>query len=437
MDLFSDHLSTRIEKISNLIHKWKKDCLIIESGQLIYHFQDDQFYPFKEYPYFRYLCPAKGSGHFLFIKPGEKPLLYYYKPADFWHDHEDPSQNWWSQYFQIETYGSMDELPSFFSRHNKNSLIIGDRTNISRDKDLLKLQDIEANQLPQLHWLRSQKTPYEIHCLERANEIAAKGHKAAREAFFSGLSEKQISFKYQQACQQMSPELPYSPIIALNEKPSVLHYHGSRDEKPTHSFLIDAGATFEGYGSDITRTYSYTPDKPFFGELIEKVDVLQKKLCALVKPKTDYIDLHSLYCKELCQLLVNTEILKGISSDDAYDLNLFECFFPHGLGHPLGIQVHDVAGKQLDEMGQLAQSNKKFPFLRTLRTIQANDVLTIEPGLYFIPMLLDKKRNDKDHKTYFNWTLIESLIPYGGIRIEDNVQAKESNPYNITRKFLP
>ena len=125
-----------------------------------------------------------------------------------------------------------------------------------------------------------------------------------------------------------------------------------------------------------------------------------------------------------------------MTADEAFEKKLTHPFFPHGIGHHLGIQVHDVAGKQSDPQGTPAPPPEEHPFLRNTRTIEPGHVLTIEPGLYFIPMLLRPLRAG-EHAERLDWTLIDALTPLGGIRIEDNVLVTETGHRNLTREHLP
>jgi Xaa-Pro dipeptidase len=107
-------------------------------------------------------------------------------------------------------------------------------------------------------------------------------------------------------------------------------------------------------------------------------------------------------------------------------------FFPHGLGHLLGLQVHDVGGRLANRDGELAPPPAAWPGLRNTRTLDAGAVVTIEPGLYFIPALLESAR-DGAAASAINWSLIKELMPFGGIRIEDNVLATTDGADNLTR----
>jgi Xaa-Pro dipeptidase len=108
-------------------------------------------------------------------------------------------------------------------------------------------------------------------------------------------------------------------------------------------------------------------------------------------------------------------------------------FMPHGVGHLLGIQVHDAGGHLANEEGEVRQPPAEFPFLRNTRPMEQGMVFTVEPGLYFIPVLLNPERNSVTGK-FLNWNLIDELLPLGGIRIEDNVLVEETKVINLTRQ---
>jgi Xaa-Pro dipeptidase len=129
----------------------------------------------------------------------------------------------------------------------------------------------------------------------------------------------------------------------------------------------------------------------------------------------------------LCQ----AGILKA-DPEEALKKGLTRPFFPHGLGHHLGIQVHDVGGKLASPNGTLKPPPDAYPALRNTRVLEIGHLITIEPGLYFIPMLLKPYRGG-DHSKTFDWKMIDELASLGGIRIEDNVLVSENGPKNITR----
>jgi Xaa-Pro dipeptidase len=157
----------------------------------------------------------------------------------------------------------------------------------------------------------------------------------------------------------------------------------------------------------------------------------QDALIAQVEPGASYVELQSAMHRSLAQILADTKLIT-CSPEEAFDRQLTVPFCPHGLGHLLGIQVHDVGGQQLDIEGQIAPPPEPYASLRLTRPLAEDMVITVEPGLYFIPMLLAAKRAEN---APINWLAIDSLTPFGGIRIEDNVRilTKGSGVENLTR----
>jgi Xaa-Pro dipeptidase len=285
--------------------------------------------------------------------------------------------------------------------------------------------------LHQLHYDRAVKTPYELECMRRASDLAVRGHVAARDAFVAGASEFETHLAYCGAVGQRDEDLPYGNIIAFNESAAVLHYqHLDRHAGgPRRSFLIDAGAQFRGYAADITRTYAAEDGE--FASLVTGMDALQLRLCAAVTNGTDYRDIHLLAHREIAGLMRDAGIV-GCGPDEALATGVSSVFFPHGIGHLLGLQVHDVAGLAGDPSGAEIPRPAGHPFLRLTRQLEPGFVVTIEPGLYFIDLLLDAARAG-GHGGRINWDAVERLRPYGGIRVEDDVVCTSGAPENLTR----
>jgi Xaa-Pro dipeptidase len=195
--------------------------------------------------------------------------------------------------------------------------------------------------------------------------------------------------------------------------------------------LIDAGCQVDGYASDITRTYSFEDNE--FAQMIQAVEKMQIEMGKLATVGNSYIDLHQQAHLMLAQILIDFDIIT-CDVETAHDTGLSNVFFPHGLGHYLGLQVHDIGGHQSDEEGNILSPPDLHPFLRLTRTLQENNVLTIEPGIYFIDMLLEKAKVDSQKTGKFiNWSRVADFKPYGGIRIEDNIVVKNEHSINLTR----
>jgi Xaa-Pro dipeptidase len=267
--------------------------------------------------------------------------------------------------------------------------------------------------------------------MRRASELAARGHRAAERAFRERASEYQAHMQYLLACAQREEEMPYNNIVAYNENASVLHYQhlARRTPERLRSFLLDAGAQHRGYAADITRTYAAEPG--LYAELVMHLDAAQLKLCTEVLAGRDYRDIHLSAHQHIGEILSELGIVK-IPGGDAALTGLTSTFFPHGIGHLLGLQVHDIGGLQASAAGGEIPRPEGHPYLRLTRKLEPGVVVTIEPGIYFIELLLRQARNDERRKL-IDWTRVEELLPCGGVRIEDNVVATQGAPLNLTR----
>ncbi|MFM8354788.1 MAG: M24 family metallopeptidase, partial [Gammaproteobacteria bacterium] len=213
------------------------------------------------------------------------------------------------------------------------------------------------------------------------------------------------------AADHTSAELPYHSIIATNAHGALLHYQHYDRVPPSvrRSFLIDAGATAYGYAADITRTYvdPTAPDGALFAALIDALDVEQQTLIDQIRPGLPYPDLHVLAHRAVARVLCDHGVLR-CSADTAFETGLTRTFLPHGLGHLLGLQTHDVGGLQADPEGTPRPPPPEYPSLRLTRTIEVDQVFTIEPGIYFIPMLLDDAAAGP-HRALLNAAALEQL----------------------------
>jgi Xaa-Pro dipeptidase len=195
--------------------------------------------------------------------------------------------------------------------------------------------------------------------------------------------------------------------------------------------LIDAGANFNGYAADITRTYAR--ENGVFADLIESMHKITQQCVNELKPGVSYVQIHSSAYHQVAALLCDAGIV-NLNANDMLETGIINTFYPHGIGHFLGLQVHDVAGHVSDDRGTPNPAPDAHPFLRNTRTIEARQVFTIEPGLYFINSLLADLKSSEQSK-YINWNIVDSLRPFGGIRIEDNVIVHRDKNENMTREL--
>ncbi|MCC5885055.1 MAG: Xaa-Pro dipeptidase [Gammaproteobacteria bacterium] len=425
--LFADHLDIQLSRYFEAMESCHHDALVIAAGAAAMHFLDDMPVSFKPNPHFRLLTPldpAEGSS--IVLRPGRQPVLLHLRPRDFWHLPPEPAAGSWTAGFEIREFSSPEAL-----QQARDDLIRGANAAAFIDP----AAPVPVSLLAHLDYGRARKTPYEIACLAQANRRAAKGHRAARDAFRAGAPEFAIHMAYLAASSQEDADLPYGNIIALNEHAAVLHYQHRQRELPPgggRSFLIDAGATERGYAADVTRTYSAEPGP--FADLISALDTAQRDLVAGMVAGMDFVELHRAAHLAVGRILIDAGIAKG-DADSLLESGVTGTFLPHGLGHLIGVQTHDVGGRLADAEGSLRPPPESFPALRLTRTLTEDVVVTIEPGLYFIPMLLEELRRSGEAGR-IDWSTVNALIPFGGIRIEDNVQVTASGSVNLTRPAL-
>jgi Xaa-Pro dipeptidase len=236
---------------------------------------------------------------------------------------------------------------------------------------------------------------------------------------------------YLTACEQREEEMPYNNIVAYNENAAVLHYqHLERSApSPLRSFLIDAGAQYRGYASDITRTYARSTGR--FADLVQAVDRAQLALCSEILAGRDYRDVHLSAHRILGDVMQQVGLTK-LPGQAALESGVTSVFFPHGIGHLLGLQVHDVGGVMGERLGHERARPKGHPYLRLTRMLEPGVVVTVEPGIYLIDSLLATAHAD-ERRAHIDWAVVEELKPYGGVRIEDNVATTANKPENMTR----
>jgi len=406
------------------------DAVVVHAGTPLISFLDDYEYAFRPNPHFLAWLPL-GHHHdsVLLIRPGERPLLWFYQPQDYWYSPPSYPESWWAEHVEVRVVADAGAWRSELPASKGGMVALGD--SLALQAAFTAEQINPQGLLTALHLERTRKTPYEIGCMRQANQQAGRAHQAAERAFREGKSEFDIHLRYLHACRQNDAALPYNSIVALNRHGAVLHYQQRERTRPADSlsFLIDAGCTVNSYAADITRSYAAQPGE--FADLIGAMDVLQQDLAALVRAGLDFKDLHLTAHLRIAEILTAAGIIR-LAAEDAVATGLSSVFFPHGLGHFIGLQTHDVAGL-IDNSGHGIARPEGHPFLRLTRVLEAGNVVTIEPGLYFIESLLNQWKKQGDAAAV-HWDAVSRLLEYGGIRIEDNVAVTASGGDNLTRQ---
>src|SRR5215470_9508238 len=334
---FGSHILAVCERTAQALASCAYTGLLVYAGSPLPVFEDDRTYPFEANAPFKVwvpLCDAPGS--FVWFAPGSPPTLIIERPEDYWHKPPSLPRGYWVPHFDVRTVADRAMARALLPSDLTRAAYIGDAFD---GLDDFRVGAINPRPLlNRLDYVRAAKTPYELVCLREANRLGALGHAAAASAFAAGASEFEIELAFLKACGLREQELPYNPIIALNAAGSVLHYQVLEKETPRerHSLLIDAGAEFAGYASDITRTYSRTDHD--FAALIVRMDRMQQSLCAGIRAGVDWRDVQ-LRAHELTAEVLREADLIRCTPAGAVGTGVTRVFLPHGIGHLLGLEV--------------------------------------------------------------------------------------------------
>ena len=419
MQSYFDHVRDLARAYGEVLARAGFDAALVHSGSLVQKTVfDDQDWPLRPTPHFQHWIPLAEADCFLLVRADRKPVLFRPRVTSFWETAPRPPAEFFFDAFDVVELDSWDKV-----RVEGRVAFVGEREDRSfglpRDAALIRALDA----------LRTKKSPYEIACLAEANRVAGRGHEAVRAAFESGeTNELRLHLLFLETTQQDDPETPYKNIVASGKNAATLHHVTYRkDASGAPSLLVDAGATHFGYCSDVTRTH--VRDSPEFAKLVASVDAMQKRLCAAIRAGDRYESLHDESHRQTSAILRELGIARELSAEAIDARGISRAFYPHGLGHSLGLQTHDVGCAPM-------KPRPENPFLRNTSVIEPGQVFTIEPGVYFIDSLLRPLREGELAK-YIDWKLVDALAPLGGVRVEDDVHVTADGIRNFTREVLP
>jgi Xaa-Pro aminopeptidase len=279
--------------------------------------------------------------------------------------------------------------------------------------------------------LRIVKDQAELRLLEKASAATAAGHEEAMRVARPGRFEYQVQADMEREFRRNGcPETGYGSIVAGGRNGAVLHYHHNHDRlRAGDLLLIDAAAEYQGYGADVTRTF---PVSGRFSsrqrDVYEAVLRAQTACIDFARAGVTSMDVQRRAEEVLAEALVDLGLLFGTVSD-LVDTRAVRVFFPHGIGHTLGLDVHDVQGGKRRRLPR-----QKSGRLRFRARLEPGFVMTIEPGLYFMPALLHDREVRKKYKGRVDFDRAETFLPLGGVRIEDDIVVRAGGPpQNLTK----
>lgn len=288
--------------------------------------------------------------------------------------------------------------------------------------------------------MRSIKEEVEIAELEKAIDLAYLMHTTGMKMAMPGVVEQEIAGTIEGIALAHGGPVSFPVILSIDGQTLHNHYHGNT-LREGRMMVIDAGCESAlHYASDITRTVpvggKFNQRQKEIYEIVLKANVDSIKA---IKPGAYYKEMHLLAAKIIASGLKDLGLMKG-NIDEAVKAGAHALFFPHGLGHMLGLDVHDMEGLGENNVGYDSTIKRSdqfgLAFLRLARKLEPGFVLTNEPGIYFIPALIDQWRGENKFTEFINYDKVETFKDFGGIRIEDDVLVTPDG-YRILGKPIP
>ncbi len=273
--------------------------------------------------------------------------------------------------------------------------------------------------------LRSIKGRQEIDEIEGAMTITAAMYQEAMAMARPGIFERDIAGRIEGLALAGGGQMAFPAIVTVHGETLHNHDHGNLLKKGD-LLLIDSGCEAEsGYATDITRTIPVSGKfSPQQKAIYETVLDMQLSAIAMIKPGASYRSIHLKACEIMVRHLKEIGLMKGDSAA-AVAAGAHALFFPHGLGHMMGLDVHDMEdlGENLVGYDEKTRRSEQFglAYLRLAKKLTPGFVLTVEPGIYFIPALIDQWHAAKKATQFINYDVVATYRKFGGIRIEDDV----------------
>ncbi|GAA5522536.1 aminopeptidase P family protein [Aliifodinibius salicampi] len=407
----------------------------VKGAELMYRYDTDYEFAFRQESNFWYLTGVDEADFHLILdlNTQEYHLFVPNRDAQYavWHGIVKSKEQYQSEYDPDHLHYD-SKLPQVLKELDAEKIYCLDEEQAEFIEEFDREVSIDLEALPDaLTHCRVFKTDWELDQLREAARVNNIAHRGVLEALEPGKYEYEMKavFDYHQIGNGLMQDA-YNGIFAAGKNSAILHYvENSRKIKDGDLFLIDAGYECNGYASDFTRTY---PASGKFSaeqaEIYEAVLEAQKQVIEAAEPDVKMEDLHVLSARVMMQGLKDANIVTG-SIDDLMENDVFALFFPHGLGHFLGLDTHDVGGYP---KGVERIERPGIKYLRMRRTLQSSMVLTIEPGLYFVPALLKPALEDEEMSKFLNASKLKNMMEFGGVRIEDNLIITDDGFENMT-----
>ncbi|MDA0747916.1 MAG: M24 family metallopeptidase, partial [bacterium] len=365
----------------------------------------DQTYPFIPHPEYLWLTGSTRWGGVLAFDP-QQGWTHFVRPVT-------PQERLWEGDPEAPEGKDVAQLSEWLNtRSNHPIVVLGSPPETIEDN-----AERTTEYRTRLDSVRRIKDAEELALLKTAVHATASGHAKARETIRPGASERLIQIELEaEMFRNGAHSMGYGTIVGAGTHAAILHFApGEQIVQPEDLVLIDAGGAVFGYTADVTRTYPATQFTPQQKDAYDLVMAMQQEAISKCHIGTEWHDVHRVAATVLARGLIDLGILNG-NVDELLDTGAIALFFPHGIGHMVGLGVRDVGGRAPGrEVGRRCCGVG----IRVDLPLEENLLMTVEPGLYFVPAILDDPQRREEFKQSVDWDALESWRSIGGIRIED------------------
>ncbi|KAH7072466.1 putative Xaa-Pro aminopeptidase [Paraphoma chrysanthemicola] len=413
----------------------KNGTIYLEAQKQKLQEDNDSEAPFRQRRYFFYLSGCELPDSYLTYEIATDKLTLFVPPVE-------PDEVIWSGLpmspkeakakYDIDECKTTKEVNPHLASETESarSTIYAIQEQVSDDITFLSYNEKEFSLLkPAIEYSRVTKSDYEIALIRKANVISTTAHVNVMKAAAKAKNECELEAVFLKSCvERNAKNQAYHSIVAAGENGATLHYvHNADTIKNQNLLLLDAGCEVDCYASDITRTFPIKGD--FTTESLAIYNIvldMQKQCIDALKAGVLWDSIHELAHKIAIKGLLDLGILKG-DAQAIFKARTSVAFFPHGLGHYLGMDTHDTGGN-----ANYADKDSMFRYLRVRGTLPARSVITVEPGIYFCRFIIEPYLKDAEQSKFIDEKVLEKYWSVGGVRIEDNILIVEGGVENLT-----
>ncbi|KAL8927569.1 MAG: hypothetical protein Q9208_002376 [Pyrenodesmia sp. 3 TL-2023] len=431
----AEHLATHLAERNKQIPT--TSIIYLEGQKTILQEDNDEPQPFRQRRSFFYLSGCALSDCHLTYNISTSTLTLFIPPLD-------PDTVIWSglpllpkdalDQYDIDECLTTSDLPSHLSRLSEQdptpTLYTKTETSTSLSSVLADLPTDSSMLHPVIDECRVVKDPYEIALIRHANDISTRAHIAVLRAIPTAKNEQDLEATFIASCiSSGAKEQAYSGIFGSGENAATLHYQGNNQSlSGRQNLLVDAGAEWSCYCSDVTRTMplrgTFSRESRAIYTLVQE---MQSASFALLRAGVSWESLHLRAHEVAIAGLLQLGILRNGSPDELLQERISVAFFPHGLGHYLGMDTHDTGGKP-----DHGDPDGMFRYLRIRGEVPEGSVVTVEPGVYFCRFIVEPYLKDERTRRFVDEGVLERYWEVGGVRIEDDVLVTKDGYENLT-----